>query len=245
MTRMRALVALLALATAAYAGQPYDRNVEAALAVFRGGNAGGELEDARDRMVANFRKAGPRYRTAALRGIGAQFNRKLKRSEEYLEVAAETLARCGNAGLRELKQQWSANKSRPTGRRAIVRGWARSENPKALKYILDPGVWDKNRYVSEAAIKGCANFTQVKVGTRKKTLQKLIERYKRVTDAAAGKPAKSKEARAYALLKPALNETLAVLSGGENFDSALAWAEWFKQFSTKKLPPLGDTPKQG
>ena len=102
--------------------------------------------------------------------------------------SAETLARCGNAGLRQLKQQWSANKSRPTVRRAIVRGWARSENPNALKHILDPGLWDKNRSVSEAAIKGCANFTQVKVGTRKKTLQKLIERYKRVTDAAAGKP---------------------------------------------------------
>ena len=122
---MRVLAALLGLVAAANAGQPYDRNVEAALAVFRSGSAGGELEDARDRMVANFRKAGPRYRTAALRGIGAQFNRKLKRSEEYLEIAAETLARCGNAGFRELKQQWSANKTRYTARRAIVRGWAR------------------------------------------------------------------------------------------------------------------------
>ncbi|MFQ5845852.1 MAG: hypothetical protein ACE5JG_12790, partial [Planctomycetota bacterium] len=102
---MRTALALLALAAAAAAGKEDDRIVRAALTAFTGGSIE-DLGPARDKIVAHYARAGPRYRESTRRQIAAQFGGRLKRSEDYLAICAETLARCGTSGLRKLKEVW-------------------------------------------------------------------------------------------------------------------------------------------
>ncbi|MHC4340261.1 MAG: HEAT repeat domain-containing protein, partial [Planctomycetota bacterium] len=106
---------------------------------------------------------------------------------------------------------------------------------EALETLLKM-IHDKDPDVAAVAVKGCGSFPKVKVERRKKALRQLIDRYKKVTDEAAGKDSESPQLKMYKKVKPAIDATLQAMSGGERLDSALAWDAWLRERMKQPWP---------
>ena len=97
-------------------------------------------------------------------------------------------------------------------------------------------IHDKAPSVAAAAVTSCAAYAKVPMKQRKASVRTLIDRYMKVSDAAAGKKKESIEMRMYKAMDVAMKATLKTMSGGESLDSALAWDAWWRDNATKKWP---------
>lgn len=218
-------IALLAFVMPVAAGQKHDK---ALLDAARASDWSG--------VRKAYRYASHRVRAYVLRQLVAQFRTETPQSEARLTNVAWTLTGCGKRGFESLDKCWRMSAQRPSSRRAIVAGWARSSSPSAQKRILK-AVWDRDVTVSERAIRACADFTHLKDSSRRTMIETLLRRYDKINSDSAGAKRDSDEYRAYVSLPVPIRETLTVLSGGEKFDSAEAWGAWFKE-NRDKLPAL-------
>ena len=216
-------IALLALVLPAAAGAQHDK---ALLDAARASDWSG--------VRKTYRYASHRVRAHVLRQLVAQFRTETAQSEARLTSVAWTLTGCGKRGFESLDKCWRMSAQRPSSRRAIVAGWAKSNGPHSLKRILK-AVWDRDVTVSERAIRVCADFRHYKHKSRRNMIETLLRRYDDINGKSAGAKRDSDEYRAYVSLPVPIRETLTVLSGGEKFDSAEAWAAWFKA-NRDKLP---------
>ncbi|MFQ5845853.1 MAG: HEAT repeat domain-containing protein [Planctomycetota bacterium] len=196
----------------------------------------GNLQLMRDRIVNNFAKAGPRYRTSVLKNFPRAFQKKYALPLSTRAVLAETLAGCGTKGLAKLKQILKGNRRDPDVRVVIAEALGRCGDTRALPILTGTIIWDKDPKVAAVGVEACVAYSKGTQQVRKDTMKTLIECYVRATDAAAGKKSESKPARRYRALKPALNRVLRAFSGGAELDSAAAWKAWLEEHMTKKLP---------
>ena len=216
-------IALLAFVMPVAAGQKHDK---ALLDAARASDWSG--------VRKAYRYASHRVRAYVLRQLVAQFRTEKPQSEVRLTNVSWTLTGCGKRGFESLDKCWRMSAQRPSSRRAIVAGWVKSSSPSSLKRVLK-AVWDRDVTVSERAIRGFANFRHFEDASRRKMIETLLKRYDDINDKSAGAKRGSDEYRAYVSLPVPIRETLTVLSAGEKFDSAEAWAAWFKE-NRDKLP---------
>ncbi|MCZ6574061.1 MAG: HEAT repeat domain-containing protein [Planctomycetota bacterium] len=238
---MRSTCILLLLTAVALADRAADRAVyEGYLEFVRFiGKRGGSLQAMHDKIVPNFRKAGPRYKTSVLKNLPRAFqDKKYGLTLGDKAVIADTLAGCGSKGLAKCKQLLKANKRDAQVRLVIAEALGKCNNSRALKILTGSVIQDKDPAVAEAGVLACRSYVGGKQQARKNAMKSLITRYIRVTDAAAGKKSDTDAVKLYKRLQPALNTTLREFSGGTSLDSAKAWEAWLKEHATKPLPEV-------
>jgi HEAT repeat protein len=234
----RRTVVLLLVASAAVADRGADLAVANAIREFNFiliGRSSGSIESVRDRIIANIGDCSPRYAKSIRRQLDRAFTYKVKHDDHFYKCTAEALAGCGEPGIKMLYKRYKSSKKRGQLRISIAEALGGCGNEEALTPLLKV-IHDPMPEVAAAAVTGCGPYAKVKPDTRKKAMRELIDRYKKVTDDAAGKPADSREMHMYAKVKSAMDATLKLFSGGEELDSALAWDAWLRDNVTKPWP---------
>ena len=218
---------LLAVVPAA-AGGSGDAVARAALrdyyATLASANAHPGIESVRDRLVPVMQDLSPRVGKSARNVIRRGFDRKYKKGLSYLRCLCEILAAAGKPGIAILLKQYKKSRKDVPLCRAIAEVFGACGDERALKPLLKM-IFDKRASVAAAAVTSCASYAKVKQDKRKAAVKKMVERYSKVYDDAAGKEPGTAQAEMYQALKPAMNATLRAFTGQE-LDSAAAWKAW-------------------
>jgi hypothetical protein len=234
----RCVVTLLLAAAPALADRAADLAVAQAIRQFNLiliGRSNASIESVRDRIVANIGDCSPRYAKSIRRQLDRAFNYKVKHDDHFYKCTAEALAGCGAPGIKMLYKRYKGSKKRDQLRISIAEALGGCGSEEALTPLLKI-IHDPLPEVAAAAVRGCAAYAKVKPDTRKQAMRELIDRYKSVTDDAAGKEPDSREMHMFKKVKPAMDSTLKLYSGGEELDSALAWDAWLRDNITKPWP---------
>jgi len=182
------------------------------------------IESVRDRLVPVMQKLSPRVGKSARNVIRLGFDKKYKKGISYLRCLCEILAAAGKPGISTLLKQYKKSKKDVPLCRAIAEVFGVCGDERALKPLLEM-IYDKRPSVAATAVTGCASYARVKQDKRKAAVKKMVARYTKVYDDAAGKEPETVRAQMYQALKPTMNATLRAFTGQE-LDSAAAWKAW-------------------
>lgn len=237
---MRRLGLLLLLASAAAA---VDREAELAVvgamrdyyALLGPGGGSSTIESVRDRIVANIKNCRKKTQASVRRQLNKGFESKYEQDTSFHKCLADMLAASGRAGIAMVEKRFRGSSKRDDLRQVLAESLGECGDPDALAALLN-FMHDRTPTVAVAAVRGCAAYAGVDGEERKRTMRKLIDRYKEVTDQAAGKEDGSREMKMYRHMRAALNTTLKAFSRGEELDSALAWDAWYRENATKPWP---------
>ncbi|MHC4931049.1 MAG: HEAT repeat domain-containing protein [Planctomycetota bacterium] len=228
---MRYVSLLLLAAVAAAADRDADYAVAMAIRDYNfllTGRGGSDIHSVTGRMIANLPKCSAKYRKSICRQLNNGFKTSYPNSKRFQKQTAQMLAAGGKNGISTLYRRYKSSSKRRDLREDIASALGGCGDDDALETLLKM-IHDKDPDVAAAAVAGCGSFPKVKVERRKKALRQLIDRYKTITDDAAGKDAESPQLKMYKKVKPAMNATLQAMSGGEALDSALAWDAWLRE----------------
>jgi len=233
------MAALLSIALVAAADRDADLACAQAIREFNqlliGGDGGGSIESVRDRICANLKNASPKVAKSIRFQIDRAFDPKYGKEGDFLRCMCQMLAAGGDDGINKLYKRYKSSAKRESLRRYAAETLGECGDPDALDPLLKM-IHDGDPGVAAAAVKGCAAYPKVKVPVRKAAMRTLIDRYRQVTDGAAGKAADAVETKLYEAVKPAMDETLKAFSGGESLDSATSWDSWLRENMTKPWP---------
>ncbi|MHC4958758.1 MAG: HEAT repeat domain-containing protein [Planctomycetota bacterium] len=198
------------------------------------GYGGGSIESIRSIIVADLKDCSAKFSKSIRYQLDLGYKKKYGKSEAFLKCVSEMLASGGKAGIAKLFRRYKAESKRDGVRRGIAEALGDCGDPKALSTLLKV-VHDKAPEVAAAATRGCASYARGAQGkVRKDAMRKLIDRYMKVSDDAAGKKPESREMRMYKAVDPVMKTTLSAFAKGEELDSALAWDAWWRDQATKK-----------
>ncbi len=235
---MRTLTVLLFAAMAVHADRDADLACAYAIRDFNlllTGNGGGSIESVRDRICANLKNASPKVAKSIRFQIDRAFDPKYGKEGDFLRCMCQMLAAGGDDGINKLYKRTKSSSKRESLRRFAAETLGECGDAEALDPLLKM-IHDPEPSVAAAAAKGCGAYPKVKPDKRKAAMRTLIDRYRQVTDGAAGKAADAVETRLYEAIKPAMDESLKALSGGEALDSATSWDSWLRENITKPWP---------
>jgi len=187
-------------------------------------NAQPSIESVRDRLVPVMQNLSPRVGKSARNVIRRGFDKKYKNSFSYLRCLCEILAAGGQPGISILYKQYRKERKNAPLCRAMAEVLGACGDERALDPLLKI-MYDTRASVAAAAVTGCASYAKIKQDKRKAAVKKMVERYTKVYDDAAGKEPETVQAQMYQALKPAMNATLRAFTGQE-LDSAAAWKAW-------------------
>jgi hypothetical protein len=230
------LAILLLLCGAAFARNEADMRVANAIREFNMAltGQGGSIHSVRSVIVADLKSCSPKVAKSIRFQLDRGYKKKYKKDESFLKCISEMLAAGGKAGISKLYHRYKAESKRDGVRRGIAEALGDCGDPLALATLLKI-VHDKAPEVAATAVRGCASYAQGAAGkVRKDTMRKLIDRYIKVSDGAAGKKPESREMKMYKAVHPAMKTTLSAFAKGEELDSALAWDAWWRDRATQK-----------
>ena len=222
---MRCAVLLL-LTTVAFA----DRNIDvAAVHAMRDYYAsltgrGSGIHSVRDRLVPIMKDISPKLAKSVRNQIRRGFDKKYEKDTAYHRCLAEILAAAGKPGIAILFKQYKSSRKNEPLCIAFAEVFGACNDPRALRPLLKM-MYDKRPDVAAATVKSCASYAKVKEKTRKEAVKKMVTRFMKVSDDAAGKRAETVQMKMYLALKPVMNETLKAFTG-QGLDSALSWNAW-------------------
>jgi hypothetical protein len=228
---MRYLGILLLAIAAAAADRDADRAVAFAIRDYNWmlvGRKSADIQSVHDRIVPNLKNCSAKVRKSICRQLDNGFTTKYPNSKSFQKHTAQMLAAGGKNGISTLYRRYKSSSKRRDLREDIVRALSGCGDDAALETLLKM-IHDKDPAAAAAAVAGCGSYPKVKVERRKKALRQLIDRYKKITDEAAGKDSESSQLKMYEKVKPAMDATLQAMSGGERLDSALAWDAWLRE----------------
>ncbi len=237
---MRALV-LLMLCGAVSAGREDDLEVARAIRSFtyllmgRQPGSPSTIGGVRTVIVQHLKKCSPKVAKSIRFQLDRSYKKKYKRDDEFLKHVSRMLASGGKQGIAKLYGRYKASSKRDGVRVGIAEALGECGDKSALSTLLKI-IHDKAPEVAAAAVTSCSVYAKVKPKTRKNAARKLIDRYMKVSDGAAGKKPESREMRMYKAVDAAMKECLKAFSGGESLDSALAWDAWWRDNATKPWP---------
>ncbi|MHC4162892.1 MAG: HEAT repeat domain-containing protein [Planctomycetota bacterium] len=188
------------------------------------GRASYSIESIRDRLVPVMQSMSAKVAKSIRFQLDRGYKKKYKQTPEFLAVVSQILAAGGTNGIATLWRRYKAEGKRDQVRLGIAEALGGCGNDRALTTLLKI-VFDKTPEVAAAAVRGCASYGKVKQDKRKAAVKKLVERYAKVYDQAAGKEPETVQAQMYQALKPTMNATLRAFTGQE-LDSAAAWKAW-------------------
>jgi len=231
---------LLALAYGALAA---DRAAETAVAgairtysfILVGRADASQVESVRDTIAANIGGCGPRVAASIRRQLDRGFDPKYKQDTAFHKVTAEALASCGEQGVNMLWKRFKGSSKRDDLRIVIAEALGGYGDPSALDALLKM-MHDGLPEAVAAAVASCTRYAKVKPERRKEAMRQLVDRYRQITDDAAGKEQDAREMHMYRKVKPAMDATLEAFSGGERLDSAQAWDAWLRENVTRPWP---------
>ena len=231
----------LLLCTVASGGRQDELEIRRAIIAFNGlliGRTGTDpatIGGVRALMIAHLKKVGPKTSKSIRFQLDRAYKKKYKRDDEFLKEVSRMLAGGGKQGIAKLFGRYKASSKRDEVRIGIAEALGECDDKNALSTLLKV-IHDKTPEVAAAAVTSCAVYAKVKPKVRKAAARKLIDRYMKVSDGAAGKKPESREMSMYKLVNAAMKETLKAFSGGESLDSALAWDAWWRDNATKTWP---------
>lgn len=231
--RRGVVVPLLLLAAPALARNEADMAVAQAIREFNSILSGRQttgIESVRDTIVANLKNCSPKVAKSIRFQLDRGYKSKYKASDDFCKCISQMLAAGGKEGIAKLFHRYKASSKRHKLRVGIAEALGECGDEQALSTLLKI-IHDKTPEVATAAVKSCASYAKVKADKRKNAMRKLIDRYMKVSDDAAGKKPESREMHMYKQMDPAMRETLKAFSGGESLDSALAWDAWWREKS--------------
>ena len=236
---MRFLIVLLLASATVAADKDADRTVAFAIRDYNnlllGRSGGPDIHSVQSRIVPNLKDCGAKTRKSICRSLDRGFNTKYPGSKRLQRQTAEMLAAGGKNGISTLYRRYKSSSKRHDLRKDIANALGGCGDDRALETLLKM-IHDRDPAVAAAAVAGCGRYKKVKVERRKKALRQLIDRYKKVTDEAAGKEPDAPQRKMYKELKPAMDATLQAMSGGEKLDSALAWDAWLRERMSRPWP---------
>jgi hypothetical protein len=194
------------------------------------------IESVRDRLVPVMQKLSPKVGKSCRNVIRRGFDKKYKKDLAYLRCLCEILAAGGKPGINILYKQYKKSKKDVPLCRAMAEVFGACGDERALDPLLKM-MYDKRPSVAAVAVTGCASYAGIKQDKRKAAVKKMVERYTKVYDDAAGKEPHTVQAQMYQALKPTMNATLRAFTGqeldstlraftGQELDSAAAWKAW-------------------
>jgi hypothetical protein len=199
------------------------------------GRSDGSIDSVRDRIVAHLKDGSPKVAKSIRFQLDRGFTPKYQASLHVQTCIAQMLASGGTQGIAKLFQRYKASMKRDDLREAIADALGGCGDDQALETLLKV-MYDKEPKVAAAAIRGAANYAKVPPDRRKAAMRAIIDRYSRVTDAAAGKEADAPPMLLYKAVKAVVDDALKAFSGGESLDSAIAWDAWLRENMTAKWP---------
>ncbi|MHC4549474.1 MAG: hypothetical protein ACYTEZ_11935 [Planctomycetota bacterium] len=233
---MRGLAVLLLLAGAARADRNADLAAAAAIREYyrtlRPNQPG--IETVRDRLVPIMQDLSPKTGKSIRNVIRRGFDRKYGKDLPYLRCLCEILAAGGKPGIAILGRQYRTSRKNEELCVAMAEVFGECRDPLALNELLKM-MHDKRPPVAAAAVKSCAAYAKVKQDKRKEAVKKLVQRYGKVTDLAAGKGPETVQMKMYLALKPAMNTTLKDFTGQE-LNSAAAYQAWLSENLARPWP---------
>ena len=185
------------------------------------------IESVRDRLVPVMQDLSPKVGKSIRNVIRRGFDRKYKKKLPYLRCLCEILAAGGKPGIAILYRQYKTSRKDELLCIAMAEVFGACGDELALSPLLKM-MYDKRPRVAAAAVTGCASYAKIRQGKRKDAVKKMIERYTKVYDGAAGKEPETKPAQMYQTLKSRMNATLRAFTGQE-LDSAPAWKAWLSE----------------
>lgn len=237
---MRTLV-LLMFCGAVTAGREDDLEVARAIRSFnflltsRQPGPPSTIGGVRTLIVRHLKKCSPKVAKSIRFQLDRGYKKKYKRDDDFLRHVSRMLAAGGKQGIAKLFLRYKASTKRDGVRVGIAEALGECEDSDALPTLLKI-IHDKAPEVAAAAVTSCAVYAKVKPKKRKDAVRKLIDRYMKVSDGAAGKRPESRAMRMYKAVDAAMRESLKAFSGGESLDSALAWDAWWRDNATKPWP---------
>jgi HEAT repeat protein len=192
----------------------------------------GNIESIRNRLIANVSGVSAKTQKSVRSQIDKGFDGKYGKDAAFHKCLAEILAAQGKPGLNTLYKRYKKMR-RSTGTRvAIAEALGACKDKQALDLLLKI-CHDKEADVAAAAIAGMCNYVPESVKSKRFVMRTFVDIYIKVTATAQGKERDSDERKAYDTLKPVLDKTLDLYSGGEKLDSAQAWDAWLRAQATE------------
>lgn len=185
----------------------------------------GNIDSIRDRIAGNIAGCSAKTAASVVRQLNKGFHSKYKKSDHFHKCLAVMLAADTRTGISTLFRTYKSSRKYPILRRSCAEALADCGHPKVVGTLLKI-MHDSDPDVAAAAVTGLANY-KIKARKRKDVTRRMITRYLKVTDAAAGKATESAERKLYETLDAAMKASLKRLTG-EELDSALAYDAWWR-----------------
>ena len=185
----------------------------------------GNIDSIQSRIQNNISQCSAKFAASVVRLINRGFGRKYKKSDHFHKCLAVMLAADTRTGIATLYRTYKSSRKHPILRRSCAEALADCGHRKAADTLLKI-IHDSDPDAAAAAVKGLANY-KYKAKKRKDVTRKMITRYMKVTDAAAGKKRDSAEMKMYTTLDAAMKTSLKAIAG-EELDSALAYDAWWR-----------------
>jgi len=185
----------------------------------------GNIDSIQSRIRNNISGCSAKTAASVIRQLNKGFKAKYKKSDHFHKCLAVMLAADTRTGISTLYRTYKSSRKYPVLRRSCAEALADCGHRQAVDTLLKI-IHDSDPDAAAAAVKGLANY-KFKAKKRKDVTRKMITRYMKVTDAAAGKKRDSAEMKMYTTLDAAMRTSLKAIAG-EELDSALAYDAWWR-----------------